>query len=69
VWQGYHENGLKRVREAFNWEAHARKILRLANVYSYWNYLDVMNRSALDQYVHTLYHTVYRPRAQAIVEG
>lgn len=69
VWQGYHENGLTRVKEAFNWQTHARRILRLANVYSYWNYLDVMNRSALDQYVHTLYHTVYRPRAQAMLEG
>lgn len=67
VWSSFHESGLSRVQEAFNWRAHARKVLRLANVYTYWNYLDVMNRSALDQYIHTLYHTVYRPRAQAIV--
>jgi len=27
-----------------------------------------MNRQSLDRYIHTLYHTVYRPRAQSLVE-
>jgi 2-oxoglutarate ferredoxin oxidoreductase subunit alpha len=62
------EYGITRVREAFTWSSHARKLLRLANVHSYWNHVDVMNRQALDRYIHTLYHTVYRPRAQALVE-
>lgn len=65
-WEQFSKGGVQRVHEAFNWPVHARNILRLANVYSYWNFLDVMNRSALDQYIHTLYHTVYRPRAQAM---
>jgi sucrose synthase len=66
LWQRYAEGGIIRVREAFNWSRHAGKVLGLANVYSYWNYLDVMNRGALDQYIHTLFHTVYRPRAEAL---
>ncbi len=67
TWEKYSRGGVDRVQDAFNWSAHARKLLQLANVYSYWDYLDVMNRPALDQYIHTLYHTVYRPRAQAIL--
>jgi hypothetical protein len=43
--------------------------LSLANVYSYWNHTNVMNRPALDRYIHTLYHTVYRPRTRSMIEG
>ncbi len=66
AWQIYSEGGISRVREAFTWKQHADKLLGMANVYTYWNYIDVMNRQALDRYIHTLYHTVYRPRAQAM---
>jgi sucrose synthase len=68
VWRNYSTGGMQRVRDAFSWSSHARRIVRLANVYSYWNYMDVMNRQALDGYIHMLYHTVYRPRAEAMKE-
>lgn len=67
-WQGFSSEGIERVSDAFTWTTHAQKVLRLANVYSYWNYIDVMNRPALDRYIHTLYHAVYRPRTQAMLE-
>ena len=63
TWETYSNGGIERVREAFTWKRHADKVLGMANVYTYWNYIDVMNRQALDRYIHTLYHTVYRPRA------
>ena len=66
TWESYSNGGIARVREAFTWTRHADKLLSMANVYTYWNYIDVMNRQALDRYIHTLYHTVYRPRAQAM---
>lgn len=66
TWESYSDGGIRRVREAFTWRRHADKLLGMANVYSYWNYIDVMNRQALDRYIHTLYHTVYRPRARAM---
>jgi sucrose synthase len=69
AWQKYAANGIQRVHDAFAWGSHARKFLRIANVHAYWNHVDVMNRQALDRYIHTLYHTVYRPRAQALVEA
>ncbi len=62
-WEHYSREGIARVRAAFLWSSHAAKVLRLANTYSFWDHLDVMNRGALDQYIHTLYHTVFRPRA------
>lgn len=68
VWELYAKKGITRVHDAYNWATHAKRVLRLANVYSYWNYIDVMNRPALDRYIHTLYHTVYRPRTEAMLE-
>ncbi|TWT90131.1 Mannosylfructose-phosphate synthase [Pseudobythopirellula maris] len=65
-WRRYSEEGIQRVETAFRWARHAESLLRISNVYTYWNHTDVMNRPALDRYLHTLYHTVYRPRADAI---
>ena len=66
-WAAYSTGGIDRVEEKFTWKQHAKRITGLANVYSYWNHLDVMNRQALDRYIHTLYHTVYRPRTQSLL--
>jgi sucrose synthase len=66
-WKTLSKGGIRRVQDAFTWSAHANSVLRLANIYSYWNFLDVMNRQALDRYIHTLYHTIYRPRAQQLL--
>lgn len=68
-WNRYSEAGVRRVAEAFSWTAHARKVLSLANIYSYWDSLDVINRQALQQYIHTLYHTIYQQRARAMRQG
>lgn len=67
-WARYSEAGIKRVRDAFSWSAHAARVLQLANIYRYWDYLDVMNRQALDTYIHTLYHTIFRGRAVAMTQ-
>lgn len=66
-WDNFSEEGIRRVEEHFTWGSHANKVLRMANVHAYCNHVEVMNRQALDQYIHTLYHTVYRPRAQAML--
>lgn len=62
LWASRSQAGIQRVASAFNWNVHADRLLQLANVYAYWKFLDVVNRAALDQYIHTLYHAVYRPR-------
>lgn len=69
IWDTFAKGGIHRVNEAFTWSRHADKVLSMANVYTYWDYIDVMNRQALDQYIHTLYHTVYRPRTQSMLQG
>ncbi len=68
-WQRYSDAGIRRVADTYTWRRHAAQLLSLANVYSYWNHTNVMNRPALDRYIHTLYHTVYRPRTRSMIEG
>jgi sucrose synthase len=68
TWRRLAEGGIHRVSEKFTWGGHANKVLRMANVHAYCNHVEVMNREALDRYIHTLYHTVYRPRAQAMLQ-
>ncbi|MCL4691480.1 MAG: glycosyltransferase, partial [Candidatus Hydrogenedentes bacterium] len=68
LWDRFSAEGIERVHRAFHWRAHAERVLRLSNTYTFWDFLDVMNRQALDQYIHTLYHTVYRPRAVAALD-
>lgn len=66
AWRRYSEGGIRRVEQAYTWGLHASRLLGMANVYSFWDHADVMNRPALDRYIHTLFHTVYRPRAEAL---
>ncbi|MEM6329789.1 MAG: sucrose synthase [Planctomycetota bacterium] len=65
-WCDLSQGGIDRVQSAYTWKLHAERLLGTANVYSYWNHTDVMNRPALDRYIHTLYHAVYRPRVMAM---
>lgn len=67
TWERLAQGGMHRVAEKFTWGGHANKVLRMANVHAYCNHVEVMNREALDRYIHTLYHTVYRPRAHAML--
>jgi sucrose synthase len=68
IWSSYSQGGIRRVREAFTWARHADEVLKMTHVYAYWNHIDVMNRQSLDRYIHTLYHTVYRPRTQSMLQ-
>jgi sucrose synthase len=69
LWDRFHAAGIARVENCYRWNRHARRLIDLANVYRYWNHTDVMNRPALERYLHTLYHTVYRTRTRTILEG
>lgn len=69
VWGSRVEKGIERVRVDYTWSEHARRILHLNNLYSFWDSLNVMNRSSLDRYIHTLFHTVYRPRVREMMGG
>lgn len=67
-WQYISERGIKRVREGYNWRSHAEKMLLLAKVYGFWNYVSQEKRESLWRYLEALFFLLYKPRADKILD-
>lgn len=67
-WQEISERVIQRVRNKYNWQMHTKQLLLLAKIYRFWDFLNKENREALLRYVDTLYHLVFKPRAEKILE-
>lgn len=66
-WDEISENGISRVDTTYNWELHARKLLSLAKIYGFWNYSTNIETTEMNAYLDIIYHTIYKPRANAIL--
>ena len=66
-WNEISENGIKRVDTTYNWELHARKLLSLAKIYGFWNYSTNIEMTEMSAYLDIIYHTIYKPRANALL--
>ncbi len=67
-WNMISENGIKRVDTTYNWDLHANKLLSLAKIYGFWNYSTNIEMKEMDSYLDVIYHTIYKPRARAILD-
>ena len=67
-WNLISENGIKRVDTTYNWELHSHKLLSLAKIYGFWNYSTNIEMTEMNSYLDIIYHTLYKPRANAILE-
>ena len=67
-WNQISENGIKRVDTTYNWELHAHKLLSLAKIYGFWNYSTNIEMTEMNSYLDIIYHTIYKPRANAILD-
>lgn len=67
-WNQISENGIKRVDTTYNWELHAHKLLSLAKIYGFWNYSTNIEMTEMNSYLDLIYHTIYKPRANAILD-
>lgn len=67
-WNEISENGIRRVDTTYNWELHANKLLSLAKIYGFWNYSTNIEMTEMNSYLDVIYHTIYKPRANAILE-
>ena len=67
-WNEISENGIRRVDTTYNWELHANKLLSLAKIYGFWNYSTNIEMTEMNSYLDIIYHTLYKPRANAILE-
>ncbi len=67
-WKKISENGIKRVNEAYNWKLYSSRLLSLAKLYGFWKFSTDLETEAMDAYLDTIYHLLYKPRADKLLE-
>lgn len=67
-WHEISERGIQRVHDDYNWELHTNKLLLLAKISSFWNYIHSDSQEALFCYLEALFYLIYKPRADSILE-
>ena len=68
-WGKISERAIKRVDTAYNWELYANKLLSLAKIYGFWKYTTNIDMEEMNAYLDVLYHLLYKPRANKILEN
>ncbi len=54
----------RRIRNSYNWQLHTSQLLSLAKMFSFWNFIAPENNESRDRYMETLFHLIYKPRAE-----
>jgi len=67
-WQEVSEKAIQRVRHEFNWQLHTTKLLSIAKISLFWNYISRNSKRTLLRYLEALFHLIYKPRAEIILE-
>jgi sucrose synthase len=67
-WQDNSDWAVQQIKNHYTWQLHTRHLLLLAKMYSFWNFIFQDDRQALLRYLDTLFHLVYKPRAEMILK-
>ncbi len=67
-WDKISSKAIKRVDTAYNWELYSKNLLSLAKIYGFWKYTTHIEMEELTAYLDVLYHLLYKPKANAILE-
>ena len=67
-WNEISERAMRIVSNKYNWHLHVNQLLLLAKMYRFWDSVTRDNRDARMRYLETLYHLVYKPRAEVILQ-
>ena len=68
-WGKISDRAIKRVDTAYNWELYANKLLSLAKIYGFWKYTTNIDMEEMNAYLDVLYHLLYKPGANKILEN
>jgi sucrose synthase len=67
-WEKIAHQGIERVYSTYTWKIHTTRLLSLARIYGFWNYVSQENREDMLRYIEALFYLIYKPRAQKILE-
>ena len=64
-WSKISANGIKRVRERFNWQSYSQRMINLAKLYGFWRYaVSGKGMLELDRYCDLIYHFLLKQKVQ-----
>jgi sucrose synthase len=66
VWLNISEQTIQRIDRLCNWQQHVKQLLLFARTYGFWDYISYSGREALQCYLDSLFHLLYKPRAAQI---
>ncbi len=67
-WYEISQRAIDRVYSTYTWKIHTSKLLSLARIYGFWNFISRENREDLLRYIEALFYLIYKPRAQQLLE-
>ncbi|MBE9012688.1 sucrose synthase, partial [Pseudanabaenaceae cyanobacterium LEGE 13415] len=67
-WHSMSNRSIHRIQDEYNWTRHTQRLLLLTKLYSFWNYVHRESRESLLHYLDALFHLIYKPRAELILE-
>ncbi len=67
-WYEISTRGIDRVFSSYTWKIHTTRLLSLARIYGFWNFTSQENREDLLRYLEALFHLIYKPKAQQLLE-
>jgi sucrose synthase len=67
-WNEISRQGIERVLSTYTWKIHTNKLLSLARIYGFWNFISKEKREDLLRYIEALFYLIYKPRAQQLLE-
>ncbi|WP_315791125.1 sucrose synthase [Fischerella sp. JS2] len=67
-WCEVSQQAMNRVYSTYTWKIHSNKLLSLARIYGFWNFISKQNREDLLRYIEALFYLIYKPRAQQLLE-
>jgi sucrose synthase len=67
VWDDISQAAMKRVREKYNWELHAQRLLSLSRIYGFWKYITNIEREETGRYLDMFYGLMLRRHARKML--
>ncbi|MGW8265881.1 MAG: sucrose synthase [Longimicrobiales bacterium] len=66
-WGAMSDTAVARVREKYNWELHARKLLSLSRIYGFWKYITTLEREETRRYLDMFYGLMLRRHSRKML--
>lgn len=58
----------QRIHHKYNWDLHTSQLVLLSKISGFWNFVVPDSNEARLRYMETLFHLIYKPRAEKILE-